>query len=102
MRKFTPNQVVANNLRRARNLHRWTAEEAAEHLEPYLGERWSKVTWSAAERSIRGERIRQFSADDLVAFAKTFQPPISFFFSRPATSTRSPLPARKSCCRRTS
>lgn len=84
MRKFTPNQVVANNLRRARNLHRWTAEEAAEHLEPYLGERWSKVVWSAAERSVRGERIRQFSADDLVAFAAAFQLPISFFFQPPS------------------
>jgi transcriptional regulator with XRE-family HTH domain len=84
MRKFTPNQVVANNLRRARELHRWTAEQAAEKLEPYLGERWSKVTWSAAERSVRGDRIRQFTADDLVAFAKTFQLPISFFLQPPS------------------
>jgi hypothetical protein len=50
-------------------------------LEPYLGERWSKATFSAAERSVaHPERVRQFSADELVAFAAAFELPVSFFF----------------------
>ena len=81
--RWTPNQVVAYNLRRARNLHGWTQDEAAAALEPYLGVRWSRVVFSSAERSTAGERIRQFSADELVAFAAAFELPISFFFLPP-------------------
>jgi transcriptional regulator with XRE-family HTH domain len=83
MRKLTPNQVVAHNLRRARMLHGLTQEAAAAKLEPYLGERWSQVVFSAAERSITGERIRQFTADDLVAFAQAFEVPVPFFLAAP-------------------
>jgi len=76
----TPNQMVAYNLRRARTLLGWTQEEAAEKLEPNLGERWSKATFSAAERSVaHPERMRQFSADELVAIAVTFELPVTFF-----------------------
>ena len=57
----------------------WTQEQAAEHLKPYLGERWSKATYSAAERSMEGTRIRQFTADALYAFARGFDVPISYF-----------------------
>src|SRR5689334_19601190 len=80
---MTPNQIVAYNLRRARELRQWTQEEAAERLEPYLGERWSKATFSAAERSVDGDRIRQFSADDLVALARGFDLPIAWFLLPP-------------------
>lgn len=48
---LTPNRVVAYNLARARSLRGWTQEQAAERLEPFLGVRWSKATFSAAERS---------------------------------------------------
>lgn len=80
---MTPNQLVALNLRRARTLLGLTQEQAAERLEPYLGERWSKRSFSAAERSVAGERIRQFSADDLVALAAAFDLPVSFFLAIP-------------------
>jgi transcriptional regulator with XRE-family HTH domain len=83
MKKLTPDQVVAFNLRRARELHAWTQEEAAERLEPFLGERWSRVVFSAAERSVTGSRIRQFSASQLVAFAAAFDLPVSFFLMPP-------------------
>jgi transcriptional regulator with XRE-family HTH domain len=76
----TPNQVVAGNLRRARRLRGWTQEEAAARLEPYLGARWSKAVFSAAERSAAGERIREFTADEIAAFAKGFDVPLAFFF----------------------
>lgn len=79
---WTANQVVAWNLRRAREWAGLTQEQAAELLEPHLGAKWSKATWSAAERSITGKRIRQFSADELVAFADAFGLPIEWFFDR--------------------
>lgn len=79
----TADQVVAFNLRRARELRNWTQDEAAERLEPYLGERWSRVVFSAAERSVSGGRVRQFSASQLVAIAATFELPIAFFLMPP-------------------
>jgi transcriptional regulator with XRE-family HTH domain len=58
-----------------------TQERAAELLEPYLGRRWSKATFSAAERSAaEGTRAREFSADELLAFARAFDVPVSYFF----------------------
>ncbi len=51
---FTPNQVVAYNLTRAREHRGWTQDEAAEALAPYLGTRWSKASFSQAERSVAG------------------------------------------------
>jgi hypothetical protein len=80
---MTPNQIVAYNLSRARRLHGWTQEAAAEHLEPFLGERWSRIVFSAAERSVTGKRIRQFTADEITAFAAAFELPIPFFFMPP-------------------
>lgn len=80
---LTPDQVVAYNLRRARELHSWTQDEAAERLEPYLGERWSRVVFSAAERSVSGGRVRQFNASQLIAFSAAFDLPVSFFLMPP-------------------
>jgi len=40
--------------------------------------RWMVAQVSAAERSIDGTRIRQFTADDLVAFAQAFGLPVTF------------------------
>lgn len=80
---LTPNQIVAYNLAQARMWKGWTQEEAAEQLEPYLGARWSKASFSAAERSVDGRRVRQFSADELVAFSRCFGVPVGFFFLPP-------------------
>lgn len=80
---LTPNQVVAFNLAQARALRHWTQEQAAQALEPYLGRRWSKATFSAAERSIESDRVRQFDADEIVAFARAFDLPVSYFFLPP-------------------
>jgi transcriptional regulator with XRE-family HTH domain len=77
---YSANQAVALNLRVARALRGWTQEQAAEQLERYLGERWSKATWSVAERSVAGRRVKQFSADEIVAFSRAFSLPVSFFF----------------------
>ena len=80
---LTPNQVVAFNLAQARMWRDWTQEEAARALEPYLGVRWSKGTFSAAERSVDGDRVRQFTADEIVAFSRAFALPVSWFFLPP-------------------
>src|SRR3546814_10466071 len=74
---LTPNQVVAYNLAQARALKGWTQDQAAEALEPHLGARWSSASYSAAERSVDGNRIRNFDADEIVAFARAFELPIT-------------------------
>lgn len=90
---LTPNQIVAYNLAQARLWRNWTQEEAAEQLAPYLGKRWSKASFSAAERSVDGQRVRQFSADDIVAFSRAFGLPVGFFFLPPPPSV-APVPVR--------
>jgi hypothetical protein len=81
---WTPNQIVAFNVARARLLRGWTQDEAAAELAPYLGQRLSSASFSALERSIDGGRIRQFSADDLLALARGFDLPIGWFLTPPS------------------
>ncbi len=80
-RAFTPNQVVAQRIAFARQLRGWTQEEAADRLELYLGAKWSAATFSIVERSIDGKRIRQFTADELVALSRAFEVPIGWWFT---------------------
>ena len=82
-RGMDPNQVVAYNLARARQLRGWTQDEAAAALEPYLGVRWSNASWSQAERSVGGKFVRRFDADEIVAFARAFELPVTWFFLPP-------------------
>lgn len=83
MDMLTTNQVIAQNLLNARRLRSWTQDEAAERMEPFLGVRWSRATFSLAERSIDGRRVRQFTADEIMAFALAFDLPILWFFLPP-------------------
>ena len=71
-KRLTPNQVVACNVTELREEKKWTQEEAARHLEPYLGTLWSKATFSLVERSVAGTRIKTFDADELAALALAF------------------------------
>ena len=80
---LTPNQVVAYNLTQAREWRGWTQDQLAEALEPHLGKRWSKASVSQAERSVAGKFIRQFSADEIVAFARALELPLGWFFLPP-------------------
>ncbi|MGH9029462.1 MAG: helix-turn-helix domain-containing protein [Acidimicrobiales bacterium] len=82
-RTYSPNQVVALNVARARALRGWTQQEAADAIAPYLGSRLSAASFSAIESSIRGLRVKQFSADELVAFARGFRLPLGWFFTPP-------------------
>jgi hypothetical protein len=81
---WTPNQIVAYNVARARQLRGWTQEQAADALAPYLGTRWSGASFSAVERSVAGGRIREFTADELLALARGFDLPIGWFFTPPS------------------
>lgn len=81
--KLTPNQVVGYNLAAARQWKGWTQDEFAEALEPHLGVRWSAATVSQAERSVAGRFVRNFNADEIVAFARTYELPIGWFFLPP-------------------
>ena len=80
---LTPNQVVAYNLTQAREWKGWTQDQLAEALEPHLGKRWSKASVSQAERSVVGKFIRQFTADEIVAFARALDLPLGWFFLPP-------------------
>ena len=80
---YTPNQLVAYNLARARRHRGWTQEETVERLAPYLGTKWSTASLSAAERSVTGGRIKQFDADEIVALARAFDVPILWFLMPP-------------------
>jgi hypothetical protein len=91
---FTANQVVAFNLTQARDWRGWTQEEAAAALEPYLGVRWSKATFSQAERSVAGRFIRNFTADEIVAFARGFELPVTWFFMPPPPWAAPGIPSR--------
>lgn len=91
---LTPNQVVAYNLARARELKGWTQDQAAEALEPYLGVRWSKASVSQAERSVAGGFVRNFTADEIVAFARAFDQPVTWFFMPPPPWAGPGLPTK--------
>jgi transcriptional regulator with XRE-family HTH domain len=74
---LTPNQVVAWNMAYFR---------AAEGLtQAQLGERlgWSAAVISSAERSWDAGRVRQFTADDLVAIAAVLRIPVPALFLPP-------------------
>jgi hypothetical protein len=85
MRKeMTAHQLVAHNLRRAREEWKWTQERAAQALEPYLGKRWSPASFSIAERSAdEDSRKREFDANELLAFSRAFERPLAWFFTPP-------------------
>ena len=80
---WSASQVVAHNLTRARELRGLTQAEVAERLSRFSGTRWSQVTVAQAEGSVSGQRVRSFSANELVALARTFDLPVLYFFLPP-------------------
>jgi transcriptional regulator with XRE-family HTH domain len=77
------NQIVASNLARARRLRGWTQAETVKQLDQRAGVQTTVVNLSAYERSVDGKRRREFDADDLLAYARTFQLPITWFLLPP-------------------
>lgn len=82
------NQVVAYNVRAAREFRGWTQEEFAEYLEPYLGQRITQAAVSSIERAWDGDRRREFDAHELQVFAVVFDLPIIWFFLPPPGEDR--------------
>lgn len=82
-RGWTASQVVAHNLTRARELRGLTQVEVAERLTRFTGSNWSQATVAQAEGSIAGNRVRQFTANELVALARAFDLPLLYFFLPP-------------------
>jgi transcriptional regulator with XRE-family HTH domain len=82
------NQVVAYNVKAARELRGWTQDELADRLEPYLGQRLTQASVSAIERAWDGERRREFDAHELLTFAMVFDLPIIWFLLPPAGDHR--------------
>lgn len=82
------NQVVAYNVRSARELRGWTQDELADRLEPYLGQRLTQASVSAIERAWDGDRRREFDAHELLTFAMVFDLPIIWFLLPPAGDHR--------------
>ncbi len=81
--RWTASQVVAHNLARARELRGLTQAEVAERLSRFTGSKWSQAAVAQAEGSVGGQRVRQFTANELVALARTFDLPVLFFFLPP-------------------
>lgn len=93
-RTMTPNQIVALNVAKARALRGWTQEQAAEQLAPYLGAKLSTASFSALERSAwKVDRIKQFSADELLALSRGFDLPIGYFLVPPPPASDAALHA---------
>ena len=90
-RVLSVNQLVSYNLMRARRAHAWSQQDVAELLEKYTGRSWSNASVSAAERAWQGGRSRRFDACEIVAMAKIFDEPVTFFFLPP---DRSEYPAK--------
>jgi transcriptional regulator with XRE-family HTH domain len=80
---WTASQVVAHNVTRARELRGLTQAEVAERLTRFTGARWSQTAVAQAEGSVSGIRVRQFTANELVGLARTFDLPVLFFFLPP-------------------
>jgi transcriptional regulator with XRE-family HTH domain len=85
-RRWTASQVVAHNLTYARELRGLTQAEVAERLTRFTGSSWTQATVAQAEGSVGGQRVRQFTANELVALARTFDLPVLFFFLPPDDS----------------
>lgn len=80
---WTPNQIVANNLNRLRQRRGLTQVDAAAKLSRASGRTWTEAMVAHAERSVTGNRIREFTADDLVTMARAFDVPAIYFLTPP-------------------
>lgn len=69
---------------KARLLRGWTQEEAAQAIGRCLGTAMSAASFSAIERSADAGRVREFDADEILAFARAFRVPIAWFFTPPS------------------
>lgn len=80
---LTTNQVVSYNFIRAREENGWTQAQASNELYGFLGYHLNQAGISTIERTFDGGRDRNFSADEILAFARCFKRPVTYFFLPP-------------------
>lgn len=86
-REMSPNQVVAENLWRARKAASLSQEQTSQALAE-RGVSWEKATYYAAEAGRHPDKEpRRFSADELIAFALIFEKPVAWFLTPPEDAT---------------
>ncbi len=85
---MTGSRLIAYNLRALRTSRGLTQDQASALLAPYVETPWSRATFSAAERSAEGERVRGFTADDILALSLAFDVPVAYWFLPPLTYDR--------------
>ncbi len=82
------NQIVAYNLRAARERKGWTQETLAKTLERLSGIPYSHAMVSALERAWDGGRRREFDAQELALLSAALEVPIVWFFLPPPKEHR--------------
>jgi transcriptional regulator with XRE-family HTH domain len=82
--KLSPNQILAWNLQQLREARGWSQDETAHLLEPYLGYKMSRQALCEWEKSILGNKIHRFDADEITALARLFEIPIGVLFGPPS------------------
>jgi transcriptional regulator with XRE-family HTH domain len=92
--------IVAINLRRARELRGLSQAEAGELLGDYLRNSWSPATVSAAERSWERGPERSFTANELDGFSRAFRLPLLWFLLPPAREEADGRPLPRNWVRR--
>jgi hypothetical protein len=81
---LTAGNIVAINLKRARELRGLSQAEAGALLGEYLKKPWSAATLSAAERSWQTGPERSFTANELDGFSRAFRLPVMWFLLPPS------------------
>ncbi len=76
-------QVVGHRMWTARDDQGKTQEWVAERMTRFTGTSWTSSTVSLAENSPTSSRPRSFTANEVVALARTFTLPIPYFFIPP-------------------
>jgi transcriptional regulator with XRE-family HTH domain len=87
----------STELHELRNERAWSQERAAKEIARFLGVRWSKATFSLIERSVDGNRIKQFSGDEIIALCLAFEVPVVSLFNPPEWIDGHPVRIVMSC-----
>lgn len=87
-RQLNINQVVAYNLRVAREMRGMTQEQLAAKLTDLLGRRVTQSTVSSLERAWDGERRREFDVHEVAGYAIALDLPMLWFLLPPPGDRR--------------
>ena len=83
------NQVIAFNLRAARQSKGWTQKALAREITRHSGTHCTHAMVSELERAWDGSRRREFDGHEIAVFAAALKVPIGYFFLPPPDEHRS-------------